>query len=106
MHQVDSCPYDGKCLLLEKDLNRYCVICQMCRMGIPDEYAVHIKDKDGVSEVKRLSELPSSGVGPNVEHVVLYSLSHEHYYSREVTRIDTSEAVYTRSNPQVDSFQK
>lgn len=106
MNQVDSCPYDGKCLLLEKEFNHYCVICQMCRMGIPDEYAVHVKGKDGVSEVKRLSELPSTGVSSNVEQVTLYSLSHEHYYSREVTRIDTSEPDYKRSSPPVDSFQK
>jgi len=91
MRKVESCPYEGKCLLLEQEFNHYCLICQMCRMGIPDEYAVHIKDKDGVSEVKRLSELPFSGVGSDVEHVALYSLSHEHYYSREVTHIDRSE---------------
>ena len=59
----------------------------MCRMGIPDEYAVHIKGKDGLSEVKRLSELPPGGLGSNVESATLFSLSDENYYSRKVTRI-------------------
>jgi len=88
MHKVESCPYEGKCLLLEKEFNHYCLICQMCRMGIPDEYAVRIKGKDGLSEVKRLSELPSGGLGSSVDRVALYSLSHEKYYAKEVMSID------------------
>ncbi|NNJ92059.1 MAG: hypothetical protein HKP55_10310 [Gammaproteobacteria bacterium] len=82
-----SCPHDEKCLLLQKAFNHYCVTCQMCRMGIPDEYAVHIIGKDGLSEVKRLSELPSSGFGSTVDCATLYSLSDENFYSKEVTSI-------------------
>jgi len=43
MHKVESCPYEGKCLLLEKEFNHYCL---------------------------------------------LYSLSHEKYYAKEVMSID------------------
>jgi hypothetical protein len=82
-----SCPHDEKCLLLQKAFNHYCVTCQMCRMGIPDEYAVHIKGKDGISEVKRLSELPASGLGSNVDRAILFSLSDENFFSKEVMSI-------------------
>lgn len=86
-----SCPYDRKCLLLEKKFNHYCITCQMCRMGIPDEYAVHIRGKDGLAEVKRLSELPAQGLDANVDHVTLYSLSGKNYYSIEITSINAGE---------------
>ena len=86
-----SCPYDRKCLLLEKKFNHYCITCQMCRMGIPDEYAVHIRGKDGLAEVKRLSELSAQGLDANVDHVTLYSLSGKNYYSIEITSINAGE---------------
>ena len=92
MHKIESCPYEDNCLLLEKDFNKNCEICQACRKGMPDEYAVHVKNTDGLSELHGFSELPSIRLNPKTDRVTIYSLSGKPYYSNEVISFQPSTA--------------
>ena len=92
MYKAESCPHNQKCMLLKKDFNNNCEICQMCQKGMPDEYAVHVKHHDGISEVHRLTELPSLSLNSNIDHVTIYCLSRQIYYSKEVITFQPSTA--------------
>lgn len=83
MTHFSKCPHGNKCLILQTDADRNCAICKLCREGNPQEYAVHIKQTDGLSKILRFIDLPQVTLDTIIEQVSIYRLAGSKYYSKE-----------------------
>lgn len=77
------CPSGDKCLLLNKDFDRGCRVCQLCRQERPEEYAIQADYEGASSKVCKLHE--STALNPlfAISQIKIYRLAGSNYYTEE-----------------------
>lgn len=84
MNKYSICPHGNDCLLLKTYADRECEICNSCRAGRPEEFALHVMYIGGLSKILRFADLPLTNLDTTIREVTIYRLDGKKYYSKEV----------------------
>ena len=83
MNLNHECTNASQCLVYQSGVDRSCDICNSCRDGCPNEFAVHIQETGGRSRVLRFIDIAQVILDKTVERVSIYKLAEKPYYSTE-----------------------